>query len=83
MRHRQHRGLLLPKGHQLKVATFNFDLETHTRLKTRAAVEGKTMTEIVLEALAVYFARKPRTTPGRTRKDSGASFPPMRPTQKK
>jgi predicted transcriptional regulator len=67
----------------VKVVTFNFSPETHKRLKILAAAEGKSMTDIVLEALGVYFDRQSKTTPGRTRKDSGASFPPMRPTQKK
>lgn len=42
---------------QTKKATFNLDPQLHTQLKTRAAIEGRNMADIVTDALKQYFDR--------------------------
>lgn len=39
----------------LKKATFNLNPLLHTKLKTRAAIEGRNMADIVTDALKIYF----------------------------
>jgi predicted transcriptional regulator len=50
------------------LASFNMPPELHERLKDQSHAEDRSMRDIVVDALNLYFARKEKASPGRTLK---------------